>query len=353
MKILMTQDLFPPDVAGGGETLSLKIATELANKGYEIKVICSGDYKIKKYQGIESIRIPINRYLMNFSFPIIKKYSKDVDVIHTSSGNVCYASYLASRISKKPILCYIHHIFGKNWKVVRGPIIGSAFETMEKFYLVRDYDAYVFQNNLSKKIGVDIGIRRDKINILTPGTEVKKYDYKKKEDCVLFVGNFSMDKFVAKIKGLDNLIESAKIMKETDFIIVGGGSYIEKLKTNSPDNVFFTGPLKDKEIVNVYNKASIFCLPSLTEGFGITILEAMSAGCAVTSTVDIGQCGNIMSSNSVNQIIKNIRYYKENPRVTRKYGLENRKIAKKYTWGSFLKRLIDIYDSIITERSEI
>ncbi len=351
MKILMTQEFFQPDIVGGGEILSLKIAKELEMMGHEVKVICSGNSKIKKYEGIETIRIPINRYLMNLTFPLINKHIKDVDLVHTSSGNVCYASYLAAKFSKKPILCYINHIFGDNWKFVKSPIIGMAFKTMEKFYLVRDYDAFVFQNNLSKKIGIEMGIDEKRIYMATPGIEFKKYSHKNKKDqYVLFVGNFSMDESIAKIKGLDNLIEAAKILKEVDFMIVGGGGYIEKMTTYAPKNVSFTGPLKGRDLINIYKKASIFCLPSLTEGFGITILEAMASGCAIVSTVDIGQWGKIMNSNSTNEIVKNIRYYIENPQKAKKDGIENMRIAKKYAWPSFLKRLTNIYDSITIKR---
>ena len=223
MKILITQELFPPDITGGGETLSLKIAQGLTDRGHKIKVVCTGDPKIKNYKKIETVRIPINRYFMNLSAPIILKNAKDFDIIHTSSGNMCYPSLIAAKFLNKPICCYIHHIFGPVWKDVREDVTGSVFQSVEKFVLTKDYDAFIFQNKLSQKIGLDMGMDKEKMHLIQPGIDYKKFQIKniKKENFVLFVGNMSMNKSMVKIKGLDYLVESARILSNTKFVVVG------------------------------------------------------------------------------------------------------------------------------------
>ncbi len=349
MKILITHELFPPEIVGGGETLTYKIAKELIDKGFEVKVLTTGDPKIKFYENIETIRIPINRYLMNFSYPLIKKYARNVDLIHTSSGNMCFPSFLAAKVCKKPICCYVHHIFGFNWVYVRGPFAGRIFQLAERFFMTRDFDAVIFQNDLSMNIGLSMGVSKQKSFIIHPGIDYQNYQLNlERKNQVLFVGSLSMDKNMIKIKGLEYFIEAAKRLPETKFLIAGGSKYLESVKL--PENVVFLKAKNKEELAKIYNESLVFCKPSLAEGFGLSLLEAMASGCAIVSTIDIGQKGKIVKPMDVSSLTKAIKYYIENPDIAKKEGEENRKIAKSFTWKKFIDDLIKIYEYIISKK---
>jgi glycosyltransferase involved in cell wall biosynthesis len=347
MKILITHELFPPDVVGGGETLTYKIAKELINRGFQVKVLTSGNPRIRFYENIETIRVPVNRYLMNLSYPLIKRCSKYVDIIHTSSGNMCFPSYLAAKDNKKPICCYIHHIFGRNWVYVRGFLLGKIFQAAERYFLTRDYDAVIFQNDLSMNIGLEMGINKEKVFMVHPGIDWEEFDLdiqKKKQ--VLFVGSLSMDQSLAKIKGLDYFIEAARFIPDVKFLVVGG---VKKMKIDAPKNVIFMKAKGKDELRRIYNESLVFCKPSLAEGFGLSLLEAMASGCAIVSTIDIGQKGKIIRPQDVSSLVEAIKYYIEKPDVARKDGVENKKRVKKFTWKRFIDDLIKIYEYITSK----
>ncbi len=348
MKILFVQELFPPDVTGGGETLTLRTIQELIKRGHSVKVICTGNPKTKHYKGIQTIRIPINRYLMNLSVATIAKHAKEVDLIHTSSGNSCLPSWVAGKLIKKPVLCYVHHAFGPVWNDVRGKILGSVFQLLEQLFLTRSYDAVVFQNKLTESFGINMGIDRKRIYRVQPGIEYEKFQMKnvKKESFVLFVGNLAMDKPMVKIKGMEYLIESARILFDTKFVIVGKGNYLNIIKENSPPNVEFTGSLFGRDLIKLYNKASIFCFPSLAEGFGLALLEAMATGCGIISTVDIGQKGIAVRPKNTLNIVNAIRTYQKNKVRLKKDVVINKKIIKKFTWDTYFDKLTKIYELI-------
>ena len=348
MKILITHELFPPEIVGGGELLFLKIAEKLVEKGNEVEVLTSGDSKIKSYKGIETDRIPINRYLMNLTFLQILNKAKDFDLIQTSGGNMAFPSWLAAKILKKPVCCYINHIAGNYWIDIRGQMMGRVFENMERFFLTRDYDAVIFQNNLAKKMGLEIGIDKKRIFIDQPGIDYKKFQLKniKRESIVLFVGSLNMSESLIKIKGLEYLIETARALPDVKFMVVGGGTCLNGLKRNSPKNVVFTGPLTGRPLIELYNKSLIFCLPSLIEGFGISILEAMASGCSVVSTIDLGQRGIIIKPKDSTVIVKSIKKLLENKGKTEDEGRKNRELAKKFTWDRFINNLTEIYELI-------
>jgi len=347
MKILITHEVFPPDVSGGGEILTAKMASDLIKKDYDVEVLTSGNPRTKYYENIPTMRLKTNRYLMNIQIKRIIDESSDVDLIHTSSGNMCFPSWIAAKVNNKPICCYVHHVFGPYWKDIMGKIIGSVFEFLEKIFLTRDYDAIIFQNNSSMKLGLKMGIEKKRSHLIHPGIDYKKFQMStKKKPIVLFVGNFDMSKTTCKTKGLDYLIEAARQLPETIFVVVGAGDYLNNLKKESPPNVVFKGALVGKKLIKLYNESMIFCLPSLNEGFGLTILEAMASGCAVISTVDIGQRGILIKPKDSEQIRRAIELLLKNQAKTIKLGQKNRKIAKKFTWAKFFNNIIKIYNSI-------
>ncbi|GAB4031456.1 MAG: glycosyltransferase family 1 protein [Elusimicrobiota bacterium] len=89
-------------------------------------------------------------------------------------------------------------------------------------------------------------------------------------------------------KNMDFLIRAygylpSYLKKEFSLVIAGGSEkHIKKL----PDSgeIFSVGAVSDIELYGLYSKASLFIFPSLSEGFGLTPLEAMSFGCPVLSS---------------------------------------------------------------------
>lgn len=345
----MVHEIFPPEISGGGEKLVLHLAKSLKDRGHAIKVVTSGDHSIKHYKGIRTMRIPVNRYMMNLSAHIIAKHAADVDIIQTSSGNACFPSWLAAKILKKPICCMVCHIFGEYWKDVQGPIKGRIFEFMEREFLSRSYDKTVFLNESSKKIGSRIGVDMKRSIVLNPGIDFDKFQVKdiKKEPFVLSVGNFSMNKPTVKIKGFEYVIETARRMPDTKFVIVGSGDYIPRLKKEATQNIEFLGDLKDYELAKLYNRALIYCAPSLTEGFGFTILEAMASGCAVVSSINLGQEGKIIKPQNPDQMVRELNMLLKNPDKAKKIGTQNKKTAKGYSWNKFVDGFEKMYGSLV------
>ena len=348
LKILIVHEIFPPDISGGGEKLVLRLAKSLKERGHEIKVVTSGDPKVRKYQGIETVRIPVNRYAMNLMVPEIARQARDADIIQTSSGNVCFPSFIAGKTTETPVCCMICHIFGNYWEDVKGPFKGKMFEAMEKVFYTQDYDKVVFLNNSSRNIGARLGVNMKKSTVMNPGIDYKKFQLKgaKKENLVMSVGNFSMDKPTVKIKGFEYVIEAARRLPEIKFVMVGTGPYMSKLKRKAPPNVEFFSNLSDRALIKLYDRALVYCAPSLAEGFGFTILEAMASGCAVVSTIDLGQKGRLIKPKRTDDIVRAIRRLMKNPKEAKRIGEENRRIAKAFMWDKFVDGFEEIYESL-------
>ncbi len=346
MKILITHEIFPPERTGGGEDVMLKLAKDLKARGQKVRVLTSGSPSIKDFEGVPTIRYKTNRYFMNFFQKEIEKTAENFDIIQTSSGNLCYPSFLAAKKLNKPIVCIVHHAFGKFWRDVRGPVVGRIFEAAEKFFLSRDYDFVVVQNKNTEKLLHSIN-KKSKIIFLPSGiSDFSHFKPEKKKKYVLFVGSHNITEQIARVKGMKYFLEAARKLPEIKFAVIGGGEYIEKTKISAPANVDFVGHKSGKALYDIYNHALVFCLPSLTEGFSRATAEAMAAGCAIVSTIDLGQHGKIIEPKNSEQIVERIKFYFENPHMARDEGKKNSAAAKKLSWGKFIDGMEKIYLSL-------
>lgn len=129
------------------------------------------------------------------------------------------------------------------------------------------------------------------ISMISPGIDVKQLRKVKAADVdcdVLYVGRLVKDKNVDKLVSAIALL--AKTNKKIRCMIVGHGIEEPKLrkqiaKLGLQKNIALLAPLKeDAEIYAHMKAAKVFCSPSVREGFGMTVLEAIGCGTPVIAT---------------------------------------------------------------------
>jgi len=94
-----------------------------------------------------------------------------------------------------------------------------------------------------------------------------------KEPVFLYVGRVSVEKNLEAFLRLD--LPGRKV-------IVGGGPRLKMLKSNFPDTIF-TGPLFGEELAKAFASADVFVFPSLTDTYGVVLLEALACGVPVAA----------------------------------------------------------------------
>jgi len=352
LKIVFGHELFPPDVAGGGEKLMFRLTKWLASRGHSVEVVTSGDPRIRSYAGIRTARVPVNRYLMNVAgLPAMVERGRDADVIQASSGNMCLPSYVAARLLGKPVCCWVHHIFGRYWRDIRGPVVGRLFEIMERFVLTRGFDAYVFQNESSKRLGARMGIGRRKMRTITPGVDTKLFSPSaaaKRDRSVLFVGSVVMDEPAIMTKGLRYVLAAARTMPDVTFNVMG----VFSRKMRYTPNVRWLGTADQRGLAAAYRRAGVVVCASLNEGFGLAVLEAMACGCPIVSTVDIGQAGPKVRPKDPAALANAIRSYLRDPRKAAADGRKNAALARRRTWDKFYAGFEKLYADLNKHRSK-
>jgi glycosyltransferase involved in cell wall biosynthesis len=144
---------------------------------------------------------------------------------------------------------------------------------------------------------------------------------------------------VSKEKGLDDLVQ---FQDDYDLIIVGDGPYRAELERKLP-NAKFLGYLHGQELVDQYALADVFVFPSVTDTFGVVIIEALAQGCPVAAYPVAGPIDIIKNGvtgyldNNLAQSVRNCLAL-NNDRV--------KQASQKWTWAEcwriFKKNLVSV-----------
>ncbi|MBI4141752.1 glycosyltransferase family 4 protein, partial [Candidatus Woesearchaeota archaeon] len=179
--------------------------------------------------------------------------------------------------------------------------------------------------------------------------------YKIKHQFILFVGTIEPRKNLTRLveaflhvkkKGLKLVIVGEKGWKNEDFY-----KMIEELDLK--ENVLFTGYVPDKDLVQFYRAAEMFVYPSIYEGFGIPVIEAMACGCPViTSNISsLKEIANgaavLVNPSHTKEIAKAIETVLKNKALQAHLAHIGQLRAQKFTWEKTAKKTLDVYRSVI------
>lgn len=107
-------------------------------------------------------------------------------------------------------------------------------------------------------------------------------------------------------------------------------------------------------IQELYNNISIYIQPSITEAFGLEILEAMSYkrpvivsnGAGTHELIEDGKDGFVFPKRDVNKLIEYIQYFKDNPSEIKRMGRNAREKSLIYDWKDIEQRYVDLWKSM-------
>ncbi len=178
---------------------------------------------------------------------------------------------------------------------------------------------------------------------------------------ILFVGT------VQPRKNLKRLIEAFKKIENVKLVVVGktsgegrqGWMYEEILalpkELGIEHKIIFAGFVPDEELVYLMNGATAYALPSLWEGFGIPVVDAMACGIPViVSNISslpevVGKAGLQVDPKSVDQIEQAIRLISTDKKLWQKQvklGLEQ---AKQFSWEKMAKKVLHVFEKVVED----
>lgn len=164
-------------------------------------------------------------------------------------------------------------------------------------------------------------------------------------------------------KNYGRLVQALANLRQTGhdigLVIVGGRGWLEDSiyetirTTQMKDFVRFTGFADENDLPALYSGATCFALPSLYEGFGIPILEAMACGTpVVTSNVSslpevTGEAGLMVNPYDVDEITESLRRLIVSSDLRADLIQRGFEQARRFTWDQSARHLYDIYQGML------
>jgi glycosyltransferase involved in cell wall biosynthesis len=165
-------------------------------------------------------------------------------------------------------------------------------------------------------------------------------------------------------KNLGRLIEAfgsiAAEIPEVALVIAGAptsyGSELEQKvrQRGLGGRVRFIGYVPEADLPALYSGATVFCYPSLYEGFGLPPLEAMACGApTVTSNTSslpevVGDAALMVNPTSVESISFALRQFLQDPELRDTYGQKGLQRAASFSWQRTAQLTRDVYDQVVS-----
>ncbi len=310
-----------------------------------------------------------------------------------------YAHFLVSAVFSREKLDILHSPIP--W--LPRPYVGKTIITVHDLAVCKFFELYsrqkqdiLFRKNLpsilekakmiiavSKSTSKDLqqifNINRKKIKVIYHGVDIRFFKkntlskikqvqskYKIKKDYLFSLGNFSPRKNVIRIifayERLRRKIESMKNKTLPEYQLVLGGDKkdpnFKKIKqavrlSKYKKDIIFPGYAEASDLNALFEGASLFMFPSLYEGFGFPIIEAMAKGIPVitsnTSSMKeiASQSAAIVDPYNVSEITTVAYNLLTNKKLYDKFKVKGKLLAKEFKWDKCARETLNFYQRAI------
>ncbi len=219
--------------------------------------------------------------------------SKDYDIIHAHDWLTYEAGIAAKKASGKPLVVHMHATefdrSGENINQMVFDIEKRGMDAADKVIAVSHFTRKI----IIEKYGIDAGKVITVHNAVEPADKSKTLNISRgvREKVITFLGRITYQ------KGPDYFIEAAyKVLqkeKNVRFVMAGSGDMLNRMvrrvaELKIANRFHFTGFLKGMDVDKMFALSDVYVMPSVSEPFGISPLEAMSSNVPVVISKQSG-----------------------------------------------------------------
>lgn len=311
------------------------------------KLEFTGEYGHNLFQEITNYAVVASEIAANFDF----------DVIHSHDWLTYPAGMAAKEVSGKPLVVHVHATdFDRS-----GGNVNPAVYDMERTGM-HAADKIIAVSNLTRNTVINnYGVDPEKVvtvyNAVDPVVQKENITVNKgyNEKVVTFLGRITLQ------KGPEYFIEVArKVLQKMDnvrFVMAGSGDMMIKMIWHAAslrimDKFHFTGFLRGDDVYKMFSLTDVYVMPSVSEPFGISPLEAMQSNVPVIISHQSGVSEILRHAVKVNfwdidamaDAIYGILNYDALSGMFKKFGKEE---VDNLKWENSARQVRDVYASIM------
>jgi glycosyltransferase involved in cell wall biosynthesis len=285
----------------------------------------------------------------------ILRFSKDCDIIHANWSLSAFSTWLSKPFHRKPYVVTVH---GSD--IFKGSSI-PVVSTLTRICLNSAHHIIAVSSALQQAL-ITLGVDLEKITVISNGVNLDTFHPSNDPpgDNILFVGNLAESKGIEYlIKAMPGILQRLPGYRLT---IIGDGPKRQDLEHLARSleiqaSIDFLGSLPQPVVGEWMRKSKIFVLPSLNEGFGIVLLEALASGLPVVGT-EVGGIKDIIlpevgalvppaNPERLASAILNILADEDRYKSIRSFAVQY--VTARYTWKSKVQEIVGIYRQSASE----
>ena len=275
------------------------------------------------------------------------------DVIHSHDWMTIPAALFARGISSKPWILHVHSLeYDRSGEHANREIVEIEREGLEKA------DRIIAVSSRTKNMIIErYGISPEKISIIynavsRADTKIRSHNASQDHrQTVLFLGRITFQ------KGPDYFVEAAalvlKALPDVTFVMAGAGDMMEQMirrvgELGIGSHFHFTGFLQGEDLERIFSTSDLYVMPSVSEPFGISPLEAMSYDVPViisrqSGVSEILKCALKVDFWDVKEMASLILSVLKHPALADAMATEARKELKNIQWLKSAEKIIAVY----------
>lgn len=296
-----------------------------------------------------------------------KKISQKNNISIIAVNTCAYDAFLNNKVEPKvlfqfhPHISYVTTIFDEEIRL--NPKSKKSLKQEYEYSLSNDAieklrneinlaTNYICASSVTKRSLEFEGVNTRLIEVVPYGVDVSKFQYVKREEQkifnVIFIGSLNQR------KGISYLLEAMRKLSNVSLTIVGRGIFDENLLSGYDFPIEVFKNVTQDVLIEKLQKAHCFVLPSILEGFGQVILEAMATGIPViatenTAALDVitnAKDGFVIPIRNTQEITTIINELQTNFSLVNSIGYQAHLTAQKYNWEKFRSTFVQHINSI-------
>jgi glycosyltransferase involved in cell wall biosynthesis len=282
------------------------------------------------------------------------------DIIHAHDWLTYPAGIAAKAVSGKPLVIHVH---ATDFDRSGGSVNPGVFEIEKRGMEIADKIIAVSnltRNTVIEKYGIDPNKVVTVYNAVEPMERINGAEFRKplKEKIVTFLGRITLQ------KGPEYFIEAAsKVLKKSPnvrFVMAGSGDMFPRMIKRAAslgitDRFHFTGFLKGQDVNQMFSISDLYVMPSVSEPFGISPLEAMQSNVPVIISHQSGVSEILRHAIKIDfwdidamaDAIYGILHYNALSETFKKYGKAE---VDNLKWENSAIRVKEVYDTVLSHK---
>lgn len=380
MKVLVLGWEFPPASVGGLGTHLYELVKNLGERSIDVTLLMPNrsqevKHNLREVEIVEIGRASVQTYTGTYTTDLCGSYgcsvfgevdafntqitswasSQQFDIIHCHDWMTIPAGIELKRRTCRPLVTTIH---STEYDRTVGTYPSEIVIDIEKKGIAESDSIITVSQRMKTLLIERYEADEEKVVVIYNGVDRSKFSGITKKDqknIILFLGRLTNQKGPRFF-----LRAAAKVLErepKTRFIVAGRGEKLgdliqEAIDLGIKENVVFTGHLSQEELIQTFEEAAVYVMPSVAEPFGIAALESIASGTPVIVSKNAGvsevikHCIKVDYSDA-EEIARRIVHLLKNPDLVESMRIKAFDEIENHGWDKVAQHTIEVYTRLM------